>query len=168
MEEEEAKESVLDILVRGGCSAEFLTTYVDSMLAADSLPKHTAMERKISKRTHEFAGHFPQENWALLGIFFMMLNSDALMLDQITHELTPYRRLYFCEFWRDYLEQQTQQVLAPIGNMWENLHRYSELLSGAWFTQDWAAPMLRPLPAGRPIAPLRLFTMDKTLEHRLF
>jgi hypothetical protein len=158
----------MDVLVQGGCSAEFLTRYVDELLAADSIPKHKAMERKINKRTQEFVGYFAQESWALLGIFFMMLNSDALMLDVIAHELDDYRRSYFCTRWRPYLEQQTQQVLAPMGDPWCNLHRYSELLSQAWYTLDWSPEMLRPLPGGRPIVPLRLFSMDKTIENRLF
>jgi len=184
---EEDEECILDSLAEGNITAEFLVEYVEGLVDADTLPQHAAMERLIKGRIREFCAKFPNEKWALLGVFFYFFHRDSVFIELITNTLQGENRKYFVDIWLPYLEKQTtllqcpvdtrplkegeelhtvsaplQPEFSPARNQWQNLHLYSEQLYTAWVFQDETPPLIRQ--TDKPIVAPRLFSLHTTVK----
>jgi hypothetical protein len=154
------KECMLDIVIRGGCKPEFLESYIASLVSADSIKDHESMERKIAMRGREWSRHYPHDTWALLAAFLLHFTRDAINIEIVIEELRdePARRDYFRFVWLPYLAEQVQLMKCPVGDPWENLRLFSEQVSLAWMTQQGNPPLIRT-PVPPPVA------AKKTKEH---
>lgn len=145
---------MLDIVIRGGCTPEFLEPYIESLVSADLIKEHEAMGRKITARGREWCRHYASNTWALLAAFLMHFSRDAINIERVIVELKddPARLAYLRTVWLPYLAKQIQLMKCPVGDPWENLLRFSEQVSLAWMAQQGDPPLIRePLPP--PVAP---------------